>query len=477
MGHGGKVLAGVGALTACLVAGSLLGAPVASAGRTPTFHIYNLTGAPLKLTDTSVDPSFADRDDAPIPPEEGDVLKPGLDQDDNSDHNRIEITYRTLYRNSAGLTYRPVGGGPGEIRVLLQDSECSDCIYRPTARCYMISSQYQCKTDGSTVFFLDPPGTVHQVTAENVQKQAEVLSNLCTKGNLDKKLATCKFKAKNRDLRAFGHPHLVGGVIPNCTEHEVINKVEEKDKQELTNSWGVKYTQEFEVGAIFETAKVGIEVEYGGEYTSAHEFTHKLDVPISPLHIGWIEGVNPVVRYTGDYTLTIGNTTWDLRGVYFDYPDPSRQGAVNWKPREEKMTPAQLKAECSGPPPAGKRLKSAPASYATIKQRGSGDTEALVGGRESTTLVARGGNDILRGASGNDRLRGGPGRDAIYAGPGSDTVVDSRGRTWVATGPGGRSGPDFVDVRDGEGNDRVLCGNRKAMVKADAGDRLRHCGR
>jgi hypothetical protein len=161
-----------------------------------------------------------------------------------------------------------------------------------------------------------------------------------------------------------------------------------------------------------------------------------------------------------------------MRDIYFDSPDPSRADVPHWAPIKHEMTAEQLKDECS----EGKSLPRAPAYYARAKRQGTRGADTMYGGRESTTLVARGGNDILLGASGNDKLFGGPGRDLISGGPGSDTIVDRRGRTRVSTGTGGRGGPDVVDVRDGKGHDRVLCGHRKAIVRADPGDRVRHCG-
>jgi len=35
-----------------------------------------------------------------------------------------------------------------------------------------------------------------------------------------------------------------------------------------------------------------------------------------------------MIRYTGNFTLTVGNTTINLTGVYFDSPDPDGNG--NW---------------------------------------------------------------------------------------------------------------------------------------------------
>ena len=35
-----------------------------------------------------------------------------------------------------------------------------------------------------------------------------------------------------------------------------------------------------------------------------------------------------MIRYTGNFTLTVGNTTINLTGGYFDSPDPDGNG--NW---------------------------------------------------------------------------------------------------------------------------------------------------
>jgi hypothetical protein len=475
--------------------------PASASARTTTgYHVYNLTSTPLKITSIKVDPGFDNSARAPIAPQVGDVLKPGVD----GDHNHIEIKYQTAYENFARIRY--VDQNSKYVEALFEDAECAHCVYTPWAGCPDFTvGKYGCKTVGgsteNTALIEEQPGSTHEVTGGDVQKQVEVLRQLCTDANVKSVYVTCKFKPTQRDLNAFGNPHLIGGVIPNCTDHEVVNRVESKDIESLTNSWGIKVGVEISEGAIFASAKESIEVEYGGEKTTAHEFSHSLDVPVPPYNIGWIEGVNPVVRYTGDYLLHIGDTTWNMRGVYFDFPDPTRAGGEHWRPREELMTPEQRKAECSGPIPHSARRQTArrqtaPASWATITQRGTNRTEALVGGRESTTLIARGGNDILRGGSGNDklfggrgndalyggpgddRLFGGPGNDTFYGGPGADTIIDHRGRTRVWTA-GGRTaaGRDVVDVRDGHGDDAVICGSPNTVVRADPGDRLSHCGR
>jgi hypothetical protein len=47
-----------------------------------------------------------------------------------------------------------------------------------------------------------------------------------------------------------------------------------------------------------------------------------------------------MIRDTGDFTVTMGNTTWNLTNVYFDCPDPD--GAENFGYDEHALTPAQV---------------------------------------------------------------------------------------------------------------------------------------
>jgi hypothetical protein len=474
MGERGRVLAAAGVLSACVLAGSLLVAPTASARNSTGFHIYNLTGTPITLDRVHVQQGFDDGSGAPAPPRAGDVLKPGVD----GDHNHIELDYHTVQSNLAELDYSSASSKKGETRVaqiFLQDSWCTLCPYKPLARCET-THEVRCQIDGRTVFLVDAPGTVHEVKDDDAQLQYEVLRDLCNKRNTDAKLVTCDFAITQKDFQAFGSPHVIGGVVSNCGPGESEHRVKQSEKEIASSSYGIKYGVETDFDFGFGKVKLSLDQDYSHEWGTESEFSVDATNKIPENWFGWVVAVNPVVRVWGDFTLTIGGSTWILRHVYYDFPDDKRPRGNNWRPDGRPMTPDEIKAECRHEIPGSKQSSRARMSYATIKQRGSGRTEALVGGGESTTLVARAGHDILRGASGDDRLFGGPGRDLIFGGPGSDTIVDSRGRTRVATGRRGRSGPDFVDVRDGKNHDTVICGSGRVTVKADRRDRVRHCG-
>jgi hypothetical protein len=468
-----RFLAAIGVLIACALAASLMTATSASA-RSQGFQVSNLTAKPLKLKEIQLvnDAKFETGETAPPSPKVGDVLMPGVDNGPKYDHNNIELEYGS--HCCSDYYARIFYGGERDYGARLSP-------FRRHASCEWFSPDPFCAPDGTSILFLDAPGTVNELAAADPHKQSEFLRRLCHDANL-KKLVTCEFDVTQPEKATFGSPHLVGLTAPNCAEetgnaqidaeNTIDVDLEEKDKTGTENSLDVKIGVEAQFGLFVEKLRLSIETSYGHKWTSEHEFAKKLSYKVRPGYIGWVVATNPVSRALGDLTVKIGNTTVVMRGVYFDNPDPDREGEVQWKPVREKMTPEQLTEICED----GNLSARAEAFHATISQQGTRGADVMYGGRESTTLVARGGNDILRGASGHDRLFGGPGRDRIFAGPGSDTIVDSRGRTWVSTGAGGHSGPDSVDVRDGQGNDTVICGSGDATVLADRGDRVsRRC--
>jgi hypothetical protein len=468
----------------CVVCVAALNTTTAS-GATKGFRIYNLTGAPLKITEIQLhdakgsSPSkFDTSKTAPPRPRIGDVLSPGVDKGKTYDHNHIELDNPDFSRHVARIFYHAADGRDWGATLRTDDG----------TGCEWFSPN--CKTDGYRIFFLEPPGTpVHELPASDPVKQGELLESMCTNDDL-KNFVSCEFDPAARDETAFGAPHLIGGVHPNCTEDETEEKISQDVMTGTDQSFGTKIGLETSFNIFGQKVKASIEVEYKTKWISEHTFTHETTYRVGPEHVGYVIGKNPVIRVTGDLTVKIGNSTLILRDVHFDSPDPARAGYEQWTPHAPKMTEEQLK-ECDE-----NQLTRAPDSWASATQSGTGRAEALVGGRESTTLIARGGNDILRGGSGNDklfggrgndalyggpgddRLFGGPGNDTFYGGPGADTIIDHRGRTRVWTA-GGRTaaGRDVVDVRDGHGDDAVICGSPNTVVRADPGDRLSHCGR
>lgn len=100
---------------------------------------------------------------------------------------------------------------------------------------------------------------------------------------------------------------------------------------------------------------------------------------------------------------------------------------------------------------------------------GGGGPDLIHGGPGNDRLYAGAGNDLIYGGGGGDRLYGGPGNDAVYGGPGNDQIIDKQGATTVFPGPG----TNRVDVADGRGDDRVVCGPGSINhIRADRVDRI-----
>jgi Ca2+-binding RTX toxin-like protein len=78
-------------------------------------------------------------------------------------------------------------------------------------------------------------------------------------------------------------------------------------------------------------------------------------------------------------------------------------------------------------------------------------------------------NERLFGQAGNDVIEGGAGRDFLAGGAGGDMIIDTQGPTHVNTGSATATTPDYVYVRDGQGDDVVRCLSAHSTVVADRG--------
>lgn len=472
---------------ACAVAGTLLTAGPASAA-SRGYKIYNLSSHPLRLINAEpVQRDGATGFDFEGRPIDGDVLKPGAPPHD------WELKYplgtsKTFY--SAKLNYDIVGTGERYTAALKTG------VYTNDSYCEFPSKLGSCTAEGLRLTVTDPPGTKIDIPSGRGQEQAQTLKDLCTKTNA----ATCDFTVTPPPppRATQTQAHVVGNAVANCGEDEVDTQISAEDKVGQTNSIEISSKTEFNV---FEIAKESITLKYGHEWTTEHTFTQDVAIKVRPGHMGWISATAPVLRDRGDFTLALGNTTWNLRDVYFDSPDPDRAGHFVTDGRE--LTPDEYKDQCTHKPSDG--LTRVPHSYVSMDWKGTGRADTLLAGRESHTVRGFAGNDLIRGRRGhdtlyggrhsdtldggpgrdaldggrdNDILDGGPGRDTLDGGPGADTMIDHRGPTLVEIGPHSGPGTDTVDVRDGRGDDTVFCGSRSSTVIVDTGDSvIGRCGK
>jgi hypothetical protein len=462
----------------CALAGTLLTAMPASA-RSTGFKIYNLTSSPLELNrmNTFGHGAFEVGRTAPLPPRVGDVLTPGQPP------LRVELDYFHFRNTMVSLDYEATGPADQTFRIHLNANS-----NRNPPTCRSSSSAFQCIVNGRVITMLDPPGTVHNVSDRDKQEQADVLRLLCDNTSS----AKCTFTPVRR-IKALTQSHMIGDALTACTNKETETKIERSHKVGFTNGVDVAIGAETEFSAFGQHVKASLKITYKHETLSEHEFKQDVKLTVEPGHIGWVASTQPVLRDTGNLTLELGNTTWNLKDVNFDTPDPrNEQPLGGFVTDGRELGEEEYRRVCTHKEPG---LTQVPDHFVQMQWKGTSDHDVMLAGTESHTVRGFGGNDLIRGGQGHDTLvggrhddslhggrhndtlnggrgddilDGGPGRDTLNGGPGADTIVDNGGPTRVHTGPG----KDTVNVRDGRNDDTVICGSRRSTVLVDADDRV-----
>lgn len=176
----------------------------------------------------------------------------------------------------------------------------------------------------------DPAGTVVNVAPSDTQKQAAVLEKFCANG-----AAQCTFTPKGQVQRRTANHELLAHLFNESSETS-IREYSITDAVSTTESIGLKATIKL---SIMKVVEAGIEASYSSGVTTQHTFSEKVTIKIPPYHVSWVEGNSPVLRTTGDFTVKMGNVTWNLTDVYFDTPDPNAK--MSYSIKERKMTDAE----------------------------------------------------------------------------------------------------------------------------------------
>jgi hypothetical protein len=177
------------------------------------------------------------------------------------------------------------------------------------------SSPWKCVDDigpehgtNRPIALLDSPGTVEDLYGNDKQRQAEALKQLCDTG-----LGHCTF-TPTKEEHVLGAPHFVGEAVDNPKENKESTTIKSADMVSVSDSLGVAV--EAGVEGIVKAA-----VSYEHEWTHEHEFDQEIETEVPAHTTLWYCHEAPVIRDTGDFTATLGNTTWHLIGVYFETPD------------------------------------------------------------------------------------------------------------------------------------------------------------
>ncbi len=306
------------ALVAALVPTALAAValfPAAAGAATRSFHVYNASSYPLRLVSSYGDFSGGH-------PAANSVLMPGVGYDD------WELTYYFGSSTQGGASYQirndqgvAIGTFEASMQIYSINTNQTLCEVQPLrtapgaalGTCSPAGLNF---VDGNTLTYLDPPGTVHNIPASQGQAQANTLNQLCAEDNS----ATCTFTPTS-ETHVDTPTHQVGGSVANDTDNvEVDQAITISDTVGGSNSVGVDVKVGGKIAGVVDVSVTG---HYSHEWTYSHTFTQTIHTNV-PAHTKvWIDATQPMLRDTGNFAFTLGNTTWNLYGVYFDSPDPN----------------------------------------------------------------------------------------------------------------------------------------------------------
>jgi hypothetical protein len=177
----------------------------------------------------------------------------------------------------------------------------------------------------------DSPATTVTVGAENRIKQ-EYLLSLCD-GN---GASSCTF-AVNRDgnnqpiagIPGWGLTHKTFGPSQNTTNSPSPNTFTVTDSTTQGTSWSLNASLKPKIPFLDKIVDATISGSYGGNSSATHTFSQSITLTTQPGETGYIFTASPVLRYTGTWTVILGNpqngqgTTYTLTDTHIDRLDTS----------------------------------------------------------------------------------------------------------------------------------------------------------
>jgi hypothetical protein len=276
------------------------------------FHIYNYSSQPITLQNITGSGNFEGR------PADGSVLPPGSSQD-------IEVQVKFLDRQTDHADYVWPNGDFFDIEMDV------DGAGTPSVGTCFVPAGGACTTDGTNVYVEDRSGTVKNLGPDQSQAQADVLK-LCATG-----AASCTFTPTAED-HILSDDHVVGEAGINPKDYDMTMSIDASDEVGESDSVGVSLTAGYD-----NTVVATVTAEYHHEWTHSHTFSESFEVKIPPHSKVWFTHQAPTIRDTGTFTVTLGNTTWNLTGVYFDHPDLTPQAQLGaYTPREAPASQQEL---------------------------------------------------------------------------------------------------------------------------------------
>ena len=291
-------------------------------GYTRGFDLYNLTSKTLVYF-------INDRGTPDSGPSYGAEFKPG-----QAAH--FEVTYYVFKQNIVRVGFK-ASDGSGNWAV---DMFVADNILGSTATqsCYASGSN-KCsdqpfgstylKGGGNKAFFLDPPNTVFNIAGSDRQKQADWLNGLCFSGSA----AQCSFTVNKSKTdpggplsTKFSNPVLAAPTYTNNTGRDQVWTSSTSVAQTTETNWSL--SANVKLTLIDKVLDASLTGTYGERWSTTNTFTNSYTTTVPDGKTAYLYQLNPVRTAVGDFSVKLGNTTWNLSDVEFIYPDLARQPNV-----------------------------------------------------------------------------------------------------------------------------------------------------
>ena len=306
--------AGIASAATATDAASTHDSKVAGPQYSKGFHIFNFTQYPMRLDTITGDGYFEGK------PDIGSILQPGQYAD-------FEVQYRfmTEQNDDVNYSFNAPWGKIGSFSAHLHVAAGGASSYDATN--YGVAGD-----NGSLLLTVqDPVGTTVNIPADQAQRQADTLKQLC----MDTDQANCSFTPTS-ETHIDGPKHVVVTESNNGPNTATLTA----NKADTVSS-----SDSLEAGAsasaqIAGLVNIQVSAKYGHTWGQSHSFTTGVSNTVSPHSFGEITAIAPMIRDTGDFTVTMGNTAWHLKGVYFDSPDSD--GAEHFGYDEHPLTSAQM---------------------------------------------------------------------------------------------------------------------------------------
>lgn len=185
---------------------------------------------------------------------------------------------------------------------------------------------------------LDKSSPTITLGAADAAKIAAVLPNICYDGSI----ANCSFIAKGQTA-GFSPVRTVGTPVTNTTSTPTTTSVSIADTVSQTDTVGVSV--KLSGGGLAKLASIinlEITANYQHSWTKTTTFTQTINVPVGAGRTAWIEGSVPVWKVTGDFTVRIGNSTYQLNDAIFDTPNPDEQGSYVIRDKPATLAPVRV---------------------------------------------------------------------------------------------------------------------------------------